>query len=111
MASVTGQGPAMSTEKCLRTWASFRRCSPRHVVDLLMGRDLRPLHHGRDQLLGQQTVQGIAEIVVGVFLEVPQEPPVQGLIVQGGLQIELQPVGSFCQNAAYGRRPTGSPAR
>ncbi|CAN4003011.1 Sorbitol dehydrogenase, partial [Dysosmobacter welbionis] len=67
------------------------------VMDLLMGRDARPLHCHRNQLLGQQIVQRVAEVVVGVLLKVPQQPLVQGLLIQGGLQVNLQPVGLFAE--------------
>ena len=58
----------------------------RQVMDLLMGRDARPLHCHRNQLLGQQIVQRVAEVVVGVLLKVPQQPLVQGLLIQSRLK-------------------------
>ena len=65
------------------------------VVDLLVRRDLRQFHHHGDQLLGQQIVQCVAEVTVGVFGEIRQQPLIQLLFIQCGLQVDLQAVGLF----------------
>ena len=71
-------------------------------MPLLPPRDAGQLHHHRDQLLGQQVVQGVLEIVVGILGEVRQQPFVQLLVIQGRLQVDLQPVALLVEMAHVG---------
>ena len=72
------------------------------VVDLLMGRYLRPFHHHRDEFLGQQVVQSVAEVTVGIFCKIGKQPFVELLLVQCGLQVDLNAVCLFLKTPHMG---------
>ena len=76
---------------------------PGQVMDLLPSGDTGQLNDHRDQLLGQQIVQTVLEIMVGVFGKIRQQPLVQLLLIQRRLQVDLQPVALFGKMPHVGR--------
>ena len=76
---------------------------PGQVVDLLPSGNTGQLDDHRDQLLGQQIVQSVLEIVVGVFGKIRQQPLVQLLLIQRRLQVDLKPVALFGKMPHVGR--------
>ena len=59
---------------------------------LLLRRDAGELHQHRHHQPGHQPFQHIVEIPVGVFLQIPEQSLVQLLLVQGGLEIQVDVV-------------------
>ena len=88
MASSTGRAPAMSMEKVLEQPHEAAALLPGDGVDLAVGRDAAARHHRVDHLPGQQVPQGVEKVAVDVLFKVREQPPVQGLLIQGGLQVE-----------------------
>ena len=57
---------------------------PGQIMDLLPSGNTGQFNDHRDQLLGQQIVQSVLEIVVGIFGKIRQQPLVQLLLIQRG---------------------------
>ena len=64
-------------------------------VHLAVGIDPSCLHHLRNHFLWQQVIQGVAEIVVAVFLKIRQQTLVQLSLIQRRLQVNFKAVGLF----------------
>ncbi len=58
------------------------------IVGLPVGRDLGELQHHRHHQPGHQGPQDIVHVSVGVLPQLPKEPLVQLLLVQGGFQVD-----------------------
>ena len=64
----------------------------RHRMNLLRRRDAGTLHQHRHHQAGYQALQNIVKVPVGVLLKVPQQTAVQLLLIQCGLQIQIDVV-------------------
>ena len=72
-------------------------------IGLQVSRDTGELQQYRHHQPGYQSLQHMAEILVGLLAQVPQQAIVQLFLVQGGLQIQQNKIVLFVHAAHMGR--------
>lgn len=84
--------PHRCHRKCLDDRNQLFSFLPGDLVDLGIRRNARKPHCHRDQLPGEQLVQGIGKVLVDELLKVPEQTGIQLLDCKPGLEVNLHGV-------------------